>query len=244
MPFKRSFLERMLMEQAGDEGGAGGSGAGGNEGDKNKGGTNDDGTGGQKSGDNQGSGSLDLSKLPQEVQDLVKGLRSESAKHRTEKNNLATELEKLKNGFKAVFGDEQDQDTPEVKLQNLSAVAQQLEMKNAMLELAYEHGIGKDQREFFEFQMSKALDSLADGEEMTEEQLQEIIAKVKPIGSKGNGNTSVDDKNAGKKDPAGQTGTTLEQFMAMSITQKSKLYSEKPDVYNALMSEAKTKKLI
>lgn len=150
----------------------------------------------------------------------------------------------MKKGFKSIFGESDDEEAPEEKVKKLSSHAETLEMRNALLELAVEHGIGKDQREYFEFLMSKSLESLEEGEEMTEEQFDEILAKVKPMGSKGAGNTSVDDKNQGGKKPDGQTGTSLEQFMAMSITQKSKLFTEKPDVYNALLAEAKSKKLI
>lgn len=239
----------MLYEQAGNEGGAGGSGGAGDEGEKNKGGSGDGGSGGQGQGSSDGgnSGSFDLSKMPQEVQDLVKGLRSENAKFRTEKKSLADRLDKMESGFKSIFGDEKDQETPEQKLQNLSASHQALEMKNALLEIAIDNGIAKDQREYFEFLMSKALDSLEDDGELSEEEFEAILSKVKSAGnggSKGAGNTSVDDKNAGNKNPDGKTGTTLEQFMAMSITQKSKLFSEKPDAYNALLAEAKSKKLI
>lgn len=243
--FRRNFLERMLMNEAGGEGGTGGAGGAGDEGDKNKGGEGDKGTGGSDADKDKGTGAFDLSTQPKEVQDLVKSLRAENAKYRTGNKSLSERLDKMESGFKTIFGQgEDDKEAPEEKVKKLSSHAQSLEIKNAMLELAVDNGIGKDQREYFEFLMSKALDTLEEDEELSEEAFEEILGKVKPQGSKGTANSSVDDKGAGKKDPNGQTGVKLEEFLGMSITQKSKLYSEKPEVYNALMSEARTKKLI
>lgn len=243
---KRSFLERMLMNEAGSEGGAGGSGDAGDKGDKNSsGGEGDKGSGNSDTDKEKGTGDFDLSKQPKEVQDLVKGLRSENAKFRTGNKSLSDRLGKMESGLKSIFGgDEEDDEAPEEKVKQLSSHAQSLEIKNAMLELAVDNGIGKDQREYFEFLMGKALDSLEEDEELSEEAFEEILSKSRPQGSKGTANSSVDDKGAGKKDPNGQTGIKLEEFLGMSITQKSKLYSDKPDVYNALMGEARNKKLI
>lgn len=230
--------ERFLMNEASTEASAGGSGAAAaNSGSSET-------SSGNSSADGSNSGGFDLSKMPQEVQDLVKGLRSENAKYRTEKKSLAERLDKMESGFKSIFG-EQEQVSPELQLQELSSNYQQLELKNAFLEIAIENGVARDQREYFEFLMAKALDSLEEDEELSEEAFEQILSKVNGTGqSKGSANTSVDDKNAGNKNPNGQTGTSLEQFLAMSLTQKSKLFSEKPDVYNALMVEAKSKKLI
>lgn len=233
------YRNRMLMEpKKDDESGGGGGGD-----DKKDPPADDEKDKKPGADDNKDKKEFDISSLPQEAQDLIKNLRKENGKHRTDKNLTAAELEKFKKAFKIISG-EDDEEEPEVKLSKVSEELSSAKMKTAMLELAYENNIPTDQRDYFEFLMSKKLESLEEGEELSEEGLAEIVAKVTKKGP-ANTSTKEDGKGDGKKAPAGQAdGVTLDQFLAMGMLAKSKLYSEKPEIYNALLAEAKQKKLL
>jgi hypothetical protein len=221
------FKKYFLMSEATD-GGTGGGGSGEGSGDSTP---KDDGKGGQ------GSGSNDQSALPEWAQKELKELRGEAAKYRTQNKTLAERLEKLEKGLKGVFGEEEDDTDPGEKVKVLSQVTQTLEVKNAMLQLALENGIGSDDYEFFEFKMGKALESLEEGQEMTEDELAEIISGIKSKSGKGVANSTTKD---GVKPPAAKDGeVTQEEFNRMSITAKSKLYQTNPALYDKLMKNAK-----
>lgn len=225
---------RRLMDEGTEGGGEGGeAGAPGKKEEK----PGQSGTGGEGEGEN-----LDVSTLPQAAQDLIKKLRKENGDRRTEANNLKTKEDKVKAALKLLSG-EDDEEEPEVKLGKISEQLQSTQMRSAMLELAYEHGVPADQRDYFEFLMGKKLETLEEGEELDEDGLQEVLGKVK---KKGTANTSTkgDGKGDPGKGPGASDGTTLDQFIAMGMAAKSKLYAEKPEVYASLMAEAKKKKLL
>lgn len=244
--------KHILMNQAGE--GDGGSGGGnpppekkpstGGEGDKGQG-TGDAGKKGE--GEGQGSGNVDVSAFPKEAQDLIKSLRAENAKHRTDKNNLASRMEKIEKGLKGFLGEESEEDKdPEVKLSKIQSEHEALSVRTAILELALEHGIGKDDLEFFEFKMSKKLSSLDEGEELSEDAFSEILGSIKGRGNAGEKKPASSSAGAGKKPDQGGSNdeVTLEQFAKMGMLEKSELYRTKPDLYNKLMGESKTGKLI
>lgn len=234
--FKRRHF---LMNAADDQNsGSGGSGSG----DQNSGSgdqaNNQGKTGG--TGDNQ---TMTL----EEAQKVIKDLRAEAAKYRTEKNNLSTRLEKLEKGIKAFAGgDENDQEDTETKFGKLQGEFETLSVRNTMYELAFEHGISKDDFEYFEFLMSKKLNSLEEGAEMTEEDLTEILGGLKSKGGgKAPANTSTGTGTGTKPNPDGKSGdVTLEQFVKMGMMDKSKLFQTKPELYNSLLTQAKQKGLI
>lgn len=236
------YTNRMVMEpKKDDDGGAGGDG----DKDKKDPPADDKDKKDQKPGadDNKDKKEFDISSLPQEAQDLIKNLRKENGKHRTDKNLTASKLEKFEKAFKLISGDDEEEE-PEVKLGKVSEQLQNTQVRNAMLEIAYENGVPADQRDYFEFLMAKALDSLDEGQELPEETLKEILGKVKKKGP-ANTSTSGDGGQGGDKKPGTETdGVTLEQFLAMGMTAKSKLFNEKPEVYNNLYAEAKKKKLL
>ncbi len=94
--------------------------------------------------------------------------------------------------------------------------------------------------------ITKAVGALEDGEELSDEDLAEIVAKCKAQG-KTSANSSVKGKGKdgkGKEDPApgDDKEISLDQFLRMTITEKSNLYLKQPDVYKQLASEAKAKK--
>lgn len=241
--FRRNKFFMLMNAQ--DDNGSGGGGSG--EGDKNKGGGSDGGTGGSADdGKNGGTGGkLDLTTLPKEVQDLIGDLRKENAKYRTEGKKTSDRLSQIEAALKKVTGDGEDEETPEQKLSKLSNLHEAAEVRSSMLEIALGNGITKDQFEYFEFLMSKKLSALEEDGELEESDLEEIIGKVKAGQKREAGNTSVDDDKSKQKNPGGSSEeVTLDQFTKMGMIQKSKLYNEKPELYNKLVAEAKSKKLI
>jgi hypothetical protein len=194
----------------------------------------------------QSNNEFSVDSLPQEAQDLIKNLRSENAKYRTEKNNFQTRLESIENGFKQMFGGEEGQElSPEEQIQQLQGSFESVSYENAVMGLAYENGIPMDNYEYFNFLMDKAVNSLEEGQELSEENLLEVIQKAKGFNATmDNTNTSVDGAD-GENDPEGQQGVvTLEQFSNMSVVEKSELYRKNPAVYNQLMSQAREKRLL
>lgn len=223
------FKKYFLMEEATD-GGTGGGGSGKEAPGETQ--PKDD------SKDDQSPGGKDVGALPEWAQKELKDLRGESAKYRTQNKTLAERLEKLEKGLKGVFGeDEQDDSDPTEKVKTLSQVNSSLEVKNAMLQLALENGIGVDEYEFFEFKMGKALESLEEGQEMTEDELTQIISGVKAKSGKGPANSSP--KDTVKPPPASGGEVTQEEFNKMTITQKSKLYQTNAALYEKLMKNSK-----
>jgi transposase len=187
----------------------------------------------------------DSSKWDDETKTYIKKLRSENASHRTKNKELNSQLKAEKTRKKEILkaaGIEEESENPEEKIQSLSTNNQQLAYRAAILESAIEHGISKDDVDYYEFLVSKAMSELADEEELPVEKLKEIVGKVK---KKSRGNTSVDGK--GDEPPPGDGGkgtVTLEQFAKMSITEKSQLYVKNSDLYSKLFAEAKAKKML
>jgi cell division protein FtsB len=178
----------------------------------------------------------DLSALPESVQKMIKDLRTENAKYRTERNGLSSKLEKFEKGFKTMFGEEDDDVEPQVKIDALQGQYESLSTRNAILEIAIENGIsGSENIEYFEFLMSKKLGSLQENEEMTEDDLADIISKLNVKSGGGKANTSTNDGGKGGKGPESKDEINQESFNKMTITEKSKLYQTKPELYNKLM---------
>lgn len=180
---------------------------------------------------------LALDSLDEKTKKYIKKLRDENAKRRTESNNLTTKMEKMEKGFKAMFGEEDDDTDPEEKVKTLSSQYESVVTENAILKLALENGIvGAENIEYFEFQMSKKLNSLQEGEEMTDEDLAEILGKCSKAGVKKPADTSVKgDKD--KKPDSKPDEVTQEEFDKMGMIQKSNLYLKNPDLYKKLMGK-------
>jgi hypothetical protein len=187
-----------------------------------------------------------IDSLPAEAQDIIKNLRAENAKYRTEKNNVTTRLENIENGFKQMFGGEGEGQelTPEQQIEQLQGSYEQMSFQNALLGLAYENSIPMDNYEYFNFLMDKEVNGLEEGQELSEESLLEVIQKAKGFNqSMDNANTSVDGQ--GNENPNQNSGSiTLEQFTKMNISEKSELYRKSPAVYNQYMKQAKENRLL
>jgi len=235
----------MLMNSVGD----GGSGGGtpdvkpdsGNQGGEDSGNPPKDGNKGE--GDDSTGGDQNLT--PEQTAKLIKDLRAENAKHRTEKNNLSSKFENIQKKLKQVFGEEDDDaEAPDVKIGKLEQERNSIAIQNTVLVLALKHGISAENLEFFEFKFMKQLNALEEGEEFSEENLEEILKTIpKTNGTKPPANSST---GSGGKPPQNDSGdsVTLEQFAKMGPLDKDKLYREKPDTYNKLFTEAKNKRLL
>lgn len=250
------FRKHLLMQEAGQEGGGGAAGSSMGNSSTGEPGTTDQGQNNAESGtqaaqapgeQGQSNSEFKVENLPQEAQDLIKGLRQENADFRTKKNNLSTRLENIENGFKQMFGGEEGQEqlSPEQKIEQLQGGYESLSYENAVMGLAYENGIPMENYEYFNFLMDKQVNGLEEGQELSEDQLLEVIQKAKGFNATmDDSNTSVDGAN-GNNDPQGQQGEiTLDQFAKMGMVEKSELYRKSPAIYNQLIKQAREKRLL
>jgi hypothetical protein len=185
----------------------------------------------------------DLEGLPDWAKKEIKSLRKESATYRNNHKTLAEKYERLEGGLKSALGVQGQEE--EVSLEDqLSSYQEQVrmtELNNAILSLAIQNSIPSDELDYFAFKMQKTLESLEEGQELTEEDFGEIIQQVKSRG-KGPANSSVG--GHGEPNPHAKEGVTLDSFVKMTILEKNQLYREKPDVYQAMFSQAKLKGLL
>lgn len=191
----------------------------------------------------------DVYKDPEKAKKLAEKLRKEAASHRTKAKGFETQLAGLNDTvskLKSALGIEgDDAEKPEDKVKALSSELSQSQSRAAILELAVEHGIGKDGIEYFEFLLGKKLGALPEGEELDDEAIQEIVAKV---GTKAGGQGGGEGKtglNPKKPKPTSQDdGTTPEQFAQMNTAQKSLIYAKDPATYERLKEAAQQKGLL
>lgn len=183
-----------------------------------------------------------LDALPPWAQKMVKDLRKENAKYRTQHNQLETRLSTIENGMKTVLGggDVDDKTPPEEKLQMMGAHLDTLATQNQILSLAIEHGIPKEGVEYFQFLLNKRVNSLGEGEEIDEEAITQIATEARSktggLPGGGQGTTSVTPNSApGKGQNPGEI--TVEQFGKMTMVQKTELYRKNPAKYGELMSQ-------
>jgi hypothetical protein len=233
-------MKKMFMLMAPEDDGGG---SGGGEGDKDKDKNKDKEKDKEEDKDLDGD-KVDVSKLDPKVQKMIKDLRTENAKHRTDGKKVSDRLTSLESILKKVAGGDTEEETPEEKLAHLSGRAESAEVRSTMLEIALENGISKDNFEYFEFLMGKQLNSLEEGAELSEEDLEEVLKKVKVGAKKGPAQTSPDDDKEKEKNPGKDDEMTVEQFAKLGMMAKSKLFNEKPDTYNSLLKQAKEKRLL
>lgn len=209
----------------------------------------DSASGKQKKTKTEEEDDLELDSLDEKTKAYIKKLRRESAKYRTKGQNLEDRFSKIESGLKNLFGGENEDDaSPEEKLSALTAQSSALAADNAILASAIEMGVPKDKVKYYKFLVQEKLEGLKDGEELSEEDLEEIAKEA--IGSSASGGatrTGVGgDKDKGKKPPAGGSGDDIDvaKFAKMGITEKSELYQKNPEKYEALMKEALEKRLL
>lgn len=185
---------------------------------------------------------LDFDSLDDKTKKMIKKLRGENKKRRTENNNLSTKLEKFEKGLKSLFGNDDDDADPEEQLETVTGQYQSAVTENSILRLAVANGIsGEENLEYFEFLMSKRLNSLEEGEELDEDDLEEIISKISAKSNGGKATTSTKDGGKGGKGPGKDSDeVTQEEFDKMGITAKSKLYEKNPSLYEKLRAGSST----
>ena len=183
----------------------------------------------------------------EEAQKVIADLRAENAKYRTRSKTLEEQLgsvnerfTKFETGLKSMFGEEDDSLTPEQRVEHLTGQNEEMAINQALTEAALEFGVGRESYDYFRFLVSERLQSLGEGEEITEEDLEAI---AKSAGAKGGmTTTSVD----GVQVPAPEVpgGTTLEEFQVMGINARSLLFRDNPVLYKQLLmsEQAATKK--
>ena len=172
----------------------------------------------------------------------IEKLRKEAAKYRTQNKELSGKVSgfeaQLNNFKKALGGNPDEKVTPEELIAQKDATIAELQNHIFVSELEQESGITGDDRDYFRFLLNKKLSSLEEGEELDDEGLAEIVKQTKAVsGKKAGGSTGLSSKNDPKPDSGG-TATTVEQFVAMSMGDKSLLFQKNPAEYNRLFGEA------
>lgn len=169
----------------------------------------------------------------------IESLRKENAKYRTKSKELETQYQsvnerfsKMEKGLKGLFGEGEEEVPPEVALQQMQAQNQSLIINNALTEAALEYGIGKEDYDYFRFLVSNKLESLEEGEELTEEDLDAIANQSRR--GKTASSTSVE---GGSPAPESTGGITLDQFREMGINERSLLFSKNEALYKQLVSQ-------
>lgn len=177
---------------------------------------------------------------PEATKAVIESLRKENAKLRTgskerdsEYQQMQERFSKLEKGLKTLFGQEEEEMTPEERLNHVQAQNEHLQMAVAMKEAAFEYGIGTDQYEYFEYLVTKAVNGLEEGQELTDEDLEGIAKQAKGVGAARS--TSVDGQGQGSEPTVGNPDElSLEEFQEMGIVAKSQLYSKNPKLYEKL----------
>lgn len=206
----------------------------------------------------ESDGDMDLSKLDEGTQAYIKKLRQENAKYRTGKKDSESELSTLKERFsnlegglkKALGIEDDDQVDPETQIQALQAQSENLQFELSVRDIALENGLGtKDQVDYLGFLIQKEAQNLDDNEELSEEKMVELIGRVKSSMGAGSpqSKTSVTGNNGqgGENPPAGtDENVTVERFTQMTLSEKSELFSKNRPLYDSLMAQARSKRLI
>lgn len=195
------------------------------------------------SNDNTDSGGQGLS-WTDEQKAYIESLRKENAKYRTKAKELETQytglndrFSKVEKGLKGLFGESEEEVTPEEQLEYLTAQNENLVLNSALTEAALEYGIGKEDFTYFKFLVQERLAGLEEDGELTEEDL-DAIAKEARRG-KSAASTSVE---GGTPPPESTGGITLEQFQAMGINEKSALFGKNEALYKQLVAQDRASK--
>jgi hypothetical protein len=234
MKFFKNYHVLMNTEGEASTGGGGTGGEGGTGGQVQN--TQQNAGAGQKSSGNS------VDELPEWARNEIKSLRNEAAGHRTSNKELKTKLDTFEQALKKAGLVNEDL-PPEKQLETVTAQAETLAIQNALLEIAVENGVPKDQFRYFSFLMNEKLGELGDDEELTEEALTEVLEMVNTAGA-GKGSATSSFTGNGKDKGGGSDEVTLEAFSKMTIMAKSKLYQTDKATYDRLMSEAKSKGLM
>jgi hypothetical protein len=184
----------------------------------------------------------------EKVKAEIKKLRTENAKARLKRKELAkakADSDARIAKFKKLAGgdDADDEKTLEEKLKVREKKNQELEAELHMRELEGELQIPKENSKYFRYLLQEAAEELAEGEELDEDQLQEIVKQVKAVNGKGKNSTGLNSDGA---PPPGGDGAalTVEKFAEMNLGERSALYTKNQKEYERLMAAAREKKLL
>lgn len=197
---------------------------------------------GDQGTENNGADELANFSDPKKALEEIKKLRKENATHRTKNRDLEGQLTSFKgtmDKLKAAFGGEGSEEiSPEEMIHGLQEENGAMAVNSSITQLAWEHGIPFEQGKYFKFLLTEKFEELSDGEELSDEDLEEIIVKVKGAGgtqaAKSTGVTSS------KEPPASKGGDDLsvQKFSKMSVGEKSLLYTKDPATYSRLFGLA------
>lgn len=175
----------------------------------------------------------------------IEGLRKESGKYRTKSKDLESKytgleskFSKIEKGLKGLFGEGEGEEVdPEKQVESLTQALQAKDIQHSITELAYEHSIPKEDKEYFEYLMMKKLGTLKEDEELGDEDIEEIAKQAKA--RKGPGSSSVGTGSKPGAEGNGNGQVTVAQFKKMSITEKSALYGKDSKLYESLLAQSK-----
>lgn len=204
----------------------------------------------EEEGDDEDEDSLDESSLDEKTKKYIAKLRKESGNHRVKSKELKSKLAASEEQKKAILkaaGIELEDEQPEQKIQSLSAQNEQLLFEKALSDSAITHGIPAEGFKYFKYLMHEALGELEEGEELSDEKIEEIVKEAKAFNGKKPANSSVGagGGKGGNPPPPKKEGdnvVTLEKFLAMGTLAKSDLYLKNRAKYEELYAEAKAKK--
>jgi hypothetical protein len=190
---------------------------------------------------------FDEAQIPENMKGYVQKLRKEAGKYRTKAKNLEGELAgknehetKLKKALAILGGKEEGEEVdPEVAIPQLQTRLQGMEVEHAILQSAYQSGVPHDSLSYYRFLLSERLEALGDGEELGDDDMAEIVAEVQKVKAAKSAEAAPGGTGAkgAAPQPAGNGGTTVEQFAQMSVSEKSALYAKDPNLYNSLRGQ-------
>ena len=185
---------------------------------------------------------------PEKTKAYVKKLREENARYRVKAKDsdskskaIDERYQKMEEGFRHAFGLSEDIELTEENFGALQEQSRSLSVENEILKIAVEHQIPGDKIDYFQFLVTKSLGQLKEGEELSSEDIGEILGKVMPISGTGS-STSITSSGTNGNSPNPNSGNevSLDQFCAMSITEKSLLFQKDADAYGRLLKIART----
>jgi len=184
---------------------------------------------------------------PSKVKDYVKKLRQENKNYRVRSQQVEEKLSSFEKNLKKVLGtSEEDEIDPETYIHELSQANEAQQLQLAIYETALQNGItSPESMEYFQFLFGKRLSELDEDEVLQDEDLEDIVNKAKGFGGiQTHSNSTTFNEDAEKKPESGKTSQiSAEDFVKMSVMQKSELYRTNEMLYKRLMKEARDKKL-
>lgn len=173
-------------------------------------------------------------------------LRKENGDRRTKSKDLEGQLNALTGKFSKVMehlGIKDQEADPAEALKQVTSQAEEFQMEASFQHLARVHNIPVENDDYFRFLLGKKLDSLEEGQEVTDEDLAAIVQQVAAVSGQKKSSTGVNANGGNGKPPpppnSDNGDVTAEKFKKMSTLEKSHLYTKDPQAYERLKSEAK-----